>query len=228
MVCLYGTTLEQIKAHVMATQNIDITNSDFADWNWLVHLLSKYIYNQTRALALQQGDTLPESPFIPESEDRTPWARWFFRTLASLKKEFDDATPQLALKSMENPPTEDVAQIIYDATSLNIQMSFRLFLQTPLPLEVLPIPTLVVPNPAVPNPAAAAAPAPPNKAPTLVTIPGMWQEDPTLPALIPFIPPPVPLYKQKPMKLLSPFDAAIPISLPIEICMCDDCQNANV
>ena len=232
MVCLYGTTLERIKGHVMATQNIDITNGNFADWNWLIHLLSKYIYNQTRELVMQEGDTLPERPFIPESEDRTPWARWFFGVLASLKKEFNDATPQLALKGMENPPTEEVAQIIYDATSLEDQMSFRTFLQSPPPTSPPAFEPPIQTEPI--NPANFIYSPAPKKASTFVTIPGVWQENihkdsnDGLPALIPIIPPPVPLYKQKipnlPPNHLMNWFSMNQTTDPFGICECDECK----
>jgi len=133
MVCLYGTTLNKIPEFVRITCNIMIKESNYSDWNWLTHLLTEFIYKQSSA-RLQAEDYYgqPPLPYAPHPDETTPWGHWFARMKAALEKHFNDANAVRVFSCCKNPPTEEIALIIYDACSLDEQRSFQNSLILPI------------------------------------------------------------------------------------------------
>ena len=133
MVCLYGTTLNKIPEFIRITRNITIEESGFPDWNWLTHLLTEFIYNESIA-RLQAEGYYNQSPFpyAPHPNDITPWGRWFARVKAALGKHFDDANAVLVFRCCKEPPAEEVALIIYDSCTLEEQRAFQSSLVLPI------------------------------------------------------------------------------------------------
>ena len=110
MVCLEGITLDRIENSLS-----DAELNKFPLWSWLSHLLTNYIYS------LEHKDNPPK---IPTSNDQTLYALWFKVMLKEFLKEFDDATPERVYRSLLNPPTADIAFMVYTATSLELQKGF--------------------------------------------------------------------------------------------------------
>lgn len=136
MVCLYGTTLDKIPEFVRITRHTTIEESGFADWNWLTHLITEFIYNQSVARLQAEGYYgQPEFPYEAHTNDITPWGCWFARVKAELEKQFDDANAMRVFKCCKEPPTEEVALIIYDACTLEEQRAFRGSLVLPVPQD---------------------------------------------------------------------------------------------
>lgn len=126
MVCLYGTTLNKIPEFIRITCNIIIKESNYSDWNWLTHLLTEFIYKQSIA-RLQAEDYYgqPPLPYAPHPDEPTPWGHWFARIKVALEKEFNDVNAVRVFSCCKNPPTEEIAIIIYDACSLDEQRAFQ-------------------------------------------------------------------------------------------------------
>ena len=136
MVCLYGTTLDKVPEYVRITRKLTIQESGFADWNWLTHLLTEFIYNESTA-RLQAEGYYNQSPFpyAPHPDNPTPWGLWFARVKAALGKHFDDADAPRVFKCCKEPPNEEVAMIIYDACTLEEQRAFQGSLLIPSPID---------------------------------------------------------------------------------------------
>jgi len=138
MVCLYGTTLNKIPEYVRITRKLTLEESGFADWNWLIHLLTEHIYNLNIANLQAEGYYgQPEFPYAAHPNDQTPWGLWFARVKAALGKHFNDANAQRVFKCCKEPPNEEVAMIIYDACTLEEQRAFHGLLLLPSPDDIV-------------------------------------------------------------------------------------------
>ena len=138
MVCLYGITLDKIPEYVRITRKLTLEESGFADWNWLIHLLTEHMYNLNISNLQAEGYYgQPEFPYVAHPNDQTPWGLWFARVKAALGKHFDDANAQRVFKCCKEPPNEEVAMIIYDACTLEEQRAFQGSLLLPSPYDIV-------------------------------------------------------------------------------------------
>ncbi len=126
MVCLYGLTIEAVQK----TEDFMTDVNGFYDWNWLVHLLTRFIFQQSVEYTVYKY----EEPHIPiklgfTKNEVSIWNVWFTKVFKSLKKEFFDADKKRTLSVLCNCPAEEVAIIIYDSTPLNMQKTFLSYLK---------------------------------------------------------------------------------------------------
>ena len=216
MVCLYGTTLDKIPEFVRVTRKITLEESGFADWNWLIHLLTEFIYNLNIANLQAEGYYgQPEFPYVAHPNDKTLWGLWFARVKAGLGKHFDDADAQRVFKCCKEPPNEEVAMIIYDACTLKEQRAFQGSLLLPSPDDSVEEEEFEMAN----NPADPIHSLPPP-APTFLPPPA-----PT------FLPPPAPTFifpqpMQQPMQ--QPIQTFNPAPCQCEHCIADAAKNISV
>jgi len=121
MVSLYGKTLDLIYQRYSS----DPDYIYYANWNWLINSLTKFIYNKVYADLNSSNN-----PNIPDINDDNVWSKWYFCIMASLKKEFYDVTNKhLLLRCLENVPTEEVAILIYESTSVELLLEFVTYLE---------------------------------------------------------------------------------------------------
>lgn len=204
MVCLYGTTLDKVPEYVRITRKLTIQESGFADWNWLTHLLTEFIYNESTA-RLQAEGYYNQSPFpyAPHPDNPTPWGLWFARVKAALGKHFDDADAPRVFKCCKEPPNEEVAMIIYDACTLEEQRAFQGSLLIPSPIDSNDEEEFEMAN----NPADPIHSLPPP-APT-------------------FLPPPAPTFIF-PQPMQQPMQTFNPALCQCEHCIADAAKNISV
>ena len=110
MVCLCGMTYDAVKASLSPDEQ-----NEFPIWNWISYLLTKYIMKK-----YSKKDILE----VPTANDNSYFAHWFRNSIRVLKEIFNDATPERVLKCLNNPPSEEIAWAIYEATSLEMQREF--------------------------------------------------------------------------------------------------------
>ena len=135
MVCLYGTTLNEIPEYVRITRKLTLKESGFSDWNWLIHLLTEYTYNTNIAIMNAEGYyDQPQFPYAAHPNDYSPWGRWFARVKAALEKEFDDVNAIRVFNCCKEPPSEEIAIMIYDTCTLEEQKAFQKSLVLPDPI----------------------------------------------------------------------------------------------
>ena len=135
MVSLYAKTLDLIYQRYSS----DPDYIYYANWNWLINSLTKFIYNKVSADLNSSNN-----PHIPDINDDNVWSKWYFCIMDSLKKEFYDVTNKhLLLRCLENVPTEEVAILIYEYTSVELLLEFVTYLEESIimnnPLNMLPI-----------------------------------------------------------------------------------------
>ena len=112
MVCLQGITENRLRQSLTKQQL-----SHFPLFNWLIHKLTKYIYSTY--------DGKCKFPICPEKGDKiNKYTEWFDNVGRVLGKTFIDVTQERIFSCCNNPPCEEVALIIYNATSLEIQKGF--------------------------------------------------------------------------------------------------------
>ena len=149
MVCFYGPTLMRLDKSLTDKQR-----NDYPLWSWLVYNLAEFIY-------IFDGGQY--EPYMPIDDDDSSYAHWFKHAVLALDERFTDATPERVFKCIQHCPTEEVASLIYDATSLNLQRRFMESLIPRLKKEAFPkeynIPNLME-NPAK-DPAKEADDMPP-------------------------------------------------------------------
>ena len=122
MVCLEGLTFDAV-ANTLTPAEL----KQFPLWNWVIHKLIKYMHRFHKHYHLPfNGECM--SPCIPDHRDA--YGAWFEDVYRELSKHFDDASYKLVLDVCLNVPTEEVALIIYNATSLDNQKGFLTFLKT--------------------------------------------------------------------------------------------------
>ena len=204
MVCLYGITLDKIPEYVRITRKLTLEESGFADWNWLIHLLTEHMYNLNISNLQAEGYYgQPEFPYVAHPNDQTPWGLWFARVKAGLGKHFDDADAQRVFKCCKEPPNEEVAMIIYDACTLEEQRAFQGSLLLPSPYDIVEEEEFQMEN----NPADPIHSLPPP-APT-------------------FLPPPAPTFIfSQPMQ--QPMQTFNPAPCQCEHCIADAAKNISV
>ena len=204
MVCLYGITLDKIPEYVRITRKLTLEESGFADWNWLIHLLTEHMYNLNIANLQAEGYYgQPEFPYVAHPNDKTPWGLWFARVKAGLGKHFDDADAQRVFKCCKEPPNEEVAMIIYDACTLEEQRAFQGSLLLPSPYDIVEEEEFQMEN----NPADPIHSLPPP-APT-------------------FLPPPAPTFIF-PQPMQQPMQTFNPAPCQCEHCIADAAKNISV
>ena len=113
MVCLYGTTLDLVEKKLTVEEK-----KEYPVWSWLVFRLTAYIYH----LDPQRAGTAPR---IPDPKEDTIYSQWFHKLIIKLKKTFDDATPKIVFRCLENTPAEEIALIVFEATESKLLNEFR-------------------------------------------------------------------------------------------------------
>jgi len=106
MVCFYGPTLTRLDESLT-----DHQRNQYPLWNWLAYNLSKYIGSG-------------RIPYIPRDNDDSRYAHWFKHVVDTLGETYGDTTPERVFKCIFCCPAEEVAILIYDATSLKDQRGF--------------------------------------------------------------------------------------------------------
>ena len=112
MVCLQGITEDRLR-NTLTSYNLQ----KFPLYNWLIFKLTEYIYST------YNGSTdAPQIPKIGQASNK--YTEWFNDIKIELRSIFMDVTPERILQCCENPPSEEIALIIYNITSLEIQKGF--------------------------------------------------------------------------------------------------------
>ena len=164
MVCLEGKTFDALKK-VLLAGDLD----QYSPWNWLVHKLIKFMHQfYSHPYLPFDADCL--SPCVPDHRDA--YGIWFDKIYQALSREFHDATHELVLRVCLNPPTADVASIIYNATSLTNQKAFLAHLEQQVSY--------------IEEEAENVSPLPVNPADEMGGEMEVGEDDDSLPPLIPF------------------------------------------
>jgi len=228
MVCLYGITLDKIPEYVRITRKLTLEESGFADWNWLIHLLTEHMYNLNISNLQAEGYYgQPEFPYVAHPNDQTPWGLWFARVKAGLGKHFDDADAQRVFKCCKEPPNEEVAMIIYDACTLEEQRAFQGSLLLPSPYDIVEEEEFQMEN----NPADPIHSLPPP-APTFLPPPAPTFLPPPASTFLPppastFLPPPASTFIF-PQPMQQPMQTFNPAPCQCEHCIADAAKNISV
>ena len=117
MVCLYGITLDLVEENLT-----DNEKKEYPTWSWLTFRLTEYIYNLD-----------PQSsgePIAPAEHENTIYAKWFHNVVTHLKKTFNDATPVIVLRCLNNTPAEEVSLLVFESTDMKLIHRFRAHLST--------------------------------------------------------------------------------------------------
>ena len=122
MVCLEGLTFDAV-AKTLTPEELE----QFPLWNWVIHKLITYMHSFHNHYHLP-FECECMAPCIPDHHDA--YGAWFEDIYRGLLKHFDDASYKLVRAVCLNTPTEEVALIIFNATSLDNQKGFLAFLKT--------------------------------------------------------------------------------------------------
>ena len=131
MVCLYGITLDVLEESMKHDPDLH----KFKIWNWLGYKFTLFVFKKFGRDKNFKDIIL--SPFVPQKNSilYVKWSKWFWKVFKNIKNKFDDATPQMVLRCIMNPPSEEITLIIHDSSSLELQKEFYNFLKDSLPIK---------------------------------------------------------------------------------------------
>ena len=120
MVCLYTTLINVSEELNLYSED----GKDFKDWNWLCFRLSQFIFNKSN----YNNAEIHEDPYavLDEHTHTSLWVTWFRKVVAGIYDlGFDDATPERVMKCLNNTPTEEIAEVAVQVTSIDNLMEFK-------------------------------------------------------------------------------------------------------
>jgi hypothetical protein len=106
MVCFYSLAIEA----AIRKFHDDFYYTKSPVWNWLIYDISKFIFENSSEYKTSSTPNIPNN-------NNSDWGIWFNSVIEELTTEFNDATPELCLRILNNCPHgdhgEEVAIMIF-------------------------------------------------------------------------------------------------------------------